>query len=71
MDKIIIKIFTKPKDQTRHDQITKSNHYTIDEYVTELKQSLNERNSAKLIQNFDDKTLKIHCIHRLTDQSPY
>ena len=58
MDKIIIKIFTKPKDQTRHNQITKSNHYTIDEYVTELKQSLNERNSAKLIQNFDDKIIK-------------
>ena len=58
MDKIILKIYTKPKDQTRHRQNTKSNHYTVDEYVTELEQSLNERRSAKLIQNFDDKIIK-------------
>ena len=57
-EKIIIKIYTNQKNQTRHDQITKSNHYTIDEYVKELKLSLNERNSAILIQNFGDKIIK-------------
>ena len=60
MDKIILKIYTKPKDQTRHRQNTKQlpNDYTVDEYVTELEQLLSERKSAKLIQNFDDKIIK-------------
>ena len=58
MEKIIIKIFTKQKNQTRHDQITKSNRYTIDEYIKELKLTLNERNSAILIQICDDKIIK-------------
>ena len=60
MYKIILKSDKQPIDQTGHRQNTKQlpNDYTVDEYVTELKQSLNERNSAKLIQNFDDKIIK-------------
>ena len=57
-EKIIIKIYTNQKNQTRHDQITKSNHYTTDEYIKELKLTLNERNSAILIQICDDKIIK-------------
>ena len=58
MEKIIIKIYTNQKNRTRHDQITKSNHYTTDEYIKELKLTLNERNSAILIQICDDKIIK-------------
>ena len=48
------------KDQTGHRQNKKQlpNDYTIDEYITDLKQVLSEKRSAKLIQIFDDKKIE-------------
>ena len=48
------------KDQTGNRQNKKQlpNDYTIDEYITDLKQVLSEKRIAKIIQIFDNKKIE-------------